>query len=97
MSKSVYIVVQNQEGVKLQDHIVIACTTQHDAEKWILEHCKDYGDCISTITGQFIRPFSYEQYKNGRALYYMIENNPALKIIECSLIGVEPHIEFEYV
>ena len=73
----VFIVVQTRK-VSYTDYIVATFKTLSDAEKWVCDHCYEYGDCIGEFTGKFIRPFSYQTYINGQERYMF--DKPALKI-----------------
>ena len=75
----VYLVIQTR-NVATTDYVAAICKTREIAEKWVIHNCQHYGDCISTLTGNFLIPPSYKIYAEGEWIDYMYPNNPALLI-----------------
>jgi len=81
---SVYLVIQTR-NVPATDYVVAICQTKKIAELWVTRNCHQFGDCVSPLTKNFIKP-SYKDYSSGNAFYYMYKNNPALLIQEYKFI-----------
>lgn len=74
----VYLVIQTR-NIPSTDYVVTICKTKELAEKWVIENCHQFGDCISTRTGKFMKPPSYNDYIEKKWFYYMYDK-PALLI-----------------
>ena len=75
----VYLIIQTR-NVPSTDYVVAVCKTKELAERWVIYNCHHYGDCVSSLTKQFIKPPSYKEYASGEWLYYRYPKKPALLI-----------------